>query len=214
MDHRTDKQAALDDTGAWILKKLEKRFGEERLGLNTQEIGQVLDSVMGPAYDDKGTPTPQRQDPAEAARRLIAQGVIHNGRHGKIEVGKGGRLSVPLPALAASLASMMIDAEGEEADWIMGEHDAPAAKPPAITQTRGPRSIGFMIVGLDTPVPEGERVFQWAPPPTVTFDPTLEEQALLEGVLASLEEIAEEHFEARAQLRREALQRTIAGRNP
>ena len=68
MDHRTDKQAALDDTGAWILKKLEKRFGEERLGLNTQEIGQVLDSMMGPAYDDKGTPTPQRQDPAEAAR--------------------------------------------------------------------------------------------------------------------------------------------------
>ncbi len=74
MDHRTDKQAALDDTGAWILKKLEKRFGEERLGLNTQEIGQVLDSVMGPAYDDKGTPTPQRQDPAEAARRLICPG--------------------------------------------------------------------------------------------------------------------------------------------
>ena len=72
MDHRTDKQAALDDTSTWILKKLEKRFGEERLGLNTQEIGQVLDSVMGPAYDDKGTPTPQRQDPAEAARRLIA----------------------------------------------------------------------------------------------------------------------------------------------
>ena len=129
MDHRTDKQAALDDTGTWILKKLEKRFGEERLGLNTQEIGQVLDSMMGPAYDDKGTPTPQRQDPAEAARRLIAQGVIHNGRHGKIGVGKGGRLSVPLPALAASLASMMIDSDGEEADWVMGEHDAPPAKP-------------------------------------------------------------------------------------
>ena len=211
MDHRTDKQAALDDTSSWILKKLEKRFGEERLGLNTQEIGQVLDSVMGPAYDDKGTPTPQRQDPAEAARRLIAQGVIHDGRHGKIEVGKGGRLSVPLPALAASLASMMIDAEGEEADWVMGEHDAPAAKPPVITQTRGPRSIGFMIAGPDTPVPEGERVFHWAPPPTVTFDPTLEEQALLEGVLASLEEIAEEHFEARAQLRRAALQGLLPG---
>lgn len=193
MDHRTDKQAALDDTGAWILKKLEKRFGEERLGLNTQEIGQVLDSVMGPAYDDKGTPTPQRQDPAEAARRLIAQGVIHNGRHGKIEVGKGGRLSVPLPALAASLASMMIDSDGEEADWVMGEHDAPAAKPPVITQTRGPRSLGFMIAAPDTPVPEGERVFHWAPPSTVTFDPTPEEQALLDGVLASLDEIAEEH---------------------
>lgn len=63
MTYRTDKQAALDDTGAWILEKLEKRF-PERLGLNTQEIGQVLDSVMGPAYDDKGTP-PQRQDPAD-----------------------------------------------------------------------------------------------------------------------------------------------------
>ena len=214
MDNRTNKQAALDDTGTWILKKLEKRFGEERLGLNTQEIGQVLDSMMGPAYDDKGTPTPQRQDPAEAARRLIAQGVIHNGRHGKIEVGKGGRLAVPLPALAASLASMMIDAEGEEADWVMGEHDAPPSKPPVITQTRGPRSIGFMIAGLDTPVPEGERVFHWAPPPTVTFDPTPEEQALMEGVLASLEEIDKEHFEARAQLRREALQRTLAGRSP
>lgn len=211
MDHRTDKQAALDDTSTWILKKLEKRFGEERLGLNTQEIGQVLDSVMGPAYDDKGTPTPQRQDPAEAARRLIAQGVIHDGRHGKIEVGKGGRLSVPLPALAASLASMMIDAEGEEADWVMGEHDAPPAKPPVITQTRGPRLIGFMIAGPDTPVPEGERVFHWAPPPTVTFDPTPEEQALMDGVLASLDEIAEEHFEARAQLRRAALQGLLPG---
>ena len=209
MDHRTDKQAALDDTGTWILKKLEKRFGEERLGLNTQEIGQVLDSMMGPAYDDKGTPTPQRQDPAEAARRLIAQGVIHDGRHGKIEVGKGGRLSVPLPALAASLASMMIDSEGEEADWVMGEHDAPAAKPPVITQTRGPRSLGFMIAGLDTPVVEGERVFHWAPPPTQSFDPTPEEDALLAGVLESLEEIGEVHFEARAQLRREALQRSI-----
>ena len=211
MDHRTDKQSALDDTGAWILKKLEKRFGEERLGLNTQEIGQVLDSVMGPAYDDKGTPTPQRQDPAEAARRLIAQGVIHNGRHGKIEVGKGGRLSVPLPALAASLASMMIDAEGEEADWVMGEHDAPPTKPPVITQTRGPRSIGFMIAGPDTQVPEGERLFHWAPPPTATLDPTPEEQELLDGVLASLEEIAEEHFEARAQLRRAALQGLLSG---
>ena len=214
MDHRTDKQAALDDTGAWILKKLEKRFGEERLGLNTQEIGQVLDSVMGPAYDDKGTPTPQRQDPAEAARRLIAQGVIHNGRHGKIEVGKGGRLSVPLPALAASLASMMIDSDGEEADWVMGEHDAPAAKPPVITQTRGPRSLGFIIAAPDTPVPEGERVFHWAPPSAVTFDPTPEEQALLDGVLASLDEIAEEHFEARAQLRRKALKRSLAGHSP
>ena len=211
MDHRTDKQAALDDTGAWILKKLEKRFGEERLGLNTQEIGQVLDSVMGPAYDDKGTPTPQRQDPAEAARRLIAQGVIHNGRHGKIEVGKGGRLSVPLPALAASLASMMIDSEGEEADWVMGKHDAPTTKPPVITQTRGPRSIGFMIAGPDTPVPESERVFHWAPPPTVTFDPTPEEDALLAGVLESLNDLAEEHFEARAQLRRAALQGLLSG---
>lgn len=211
MDHRTDKQAALDDTGAWILKKLEKRFGEDRLGLNTQEIGQVLDAVMGPAYDDKGTPTPQRQDPAEAARRLIAQGVIHNGRHGKIEVGKGGRLSVPLPALAASLASMMIDSDGEEADWVMGEHDAPPAKPHVITQTRGPRSLGFMIAGLDTPVAEGERVFHWAPPPTQSFDPTPEEDAVLAGVLESLDEIAEEHFEARAQLRRAALQGLLSG---
>lgn len=215
MDHRTDKQAALDANGAWILKKLEKRFGEDRLGLNTQEIGQVLDSVMGQAYDDKGTPTPQRQDPAEAARRLIAQGVIHDGHHGKIQVGKGGRqLSVPLPALAASLASMMIDPQGEEPGWVMGEHDAPAAKPPVITQTRGPRSLGFMIAGPETPVPEGERVFHWASPPTRTIDPTPEEQELLDGVLASLEEIAEEHFEARAQLRREALQRSLAGHSP
>ena len=93
----------------------------------------------------------------------------------------------------------------------MGEHDAPAAKPPVITQTRGPRSIGFMIAGLDTPVPEGERVFHWAPPPTVTFDPTPEEDSLLAGVLESLEEIAEEHFEARAQLRRAALQGLLPG---
>ena len=68
MDHQTDKQAALGDLGAWILKKLEKRFGEERLGLNTQEIGQVLDSMMGPAYDANGTPHPsariQRETPA------------------------------------------------------------------------------------------------------------------------------------------------------
>lgn len=48
MDHRTDKQAALDDTGTWILKKLEKRFGEERLGLNTQPLllnGRYANSV-------------------------------------------------------------------------------------------------------------------------------------------------------------------------
>ena len=211
MDHQTDKQAALGDLGAWILKKLEKRFGEERLGLNTQEIGQVLDSMMGPAYDDKGTPTPQRQDPAEAARRLIAQGVIHNGRYGKIEVGKGGRLSIPLPALAASLASMMIDPQSEEADWVMGQDDAPVAKPPVITQTRGPRSLGFMIAGSDTPIPEGERAFHWSPPPTATFDPTPEEQELLGGVLASLDEISEVHFEARAQLRRAALQGLLPG---
>ena len=214
MAHRTDKQAALDANGAWILKKLEKRFGEDRLGLNTQEIGQILDAVMGPAYDEKGTPTPQRQDPAEAARRLIAQGVIHDGHHGKIQVGKGGRLlSVPLPALAASLASMMIDPQGEEADWVMGQADAPAAKPPVITQTRGPRSFGFMIAGADTPVPDDERVFHWAPPPTRTFDPTPEEQELLDGVLASLEEIDEAHFEARAELRRAALLRPLAGGN-
>ena len=212
MDHRTDKQAALDANGAWILKKLEKRFGKDRLGLNTQEIGQVLDSVMGQAYDDKGTPTPQRQDPAEAARRLIAQGVIHDGHHGKIQVGKGGRLlSVPLPALAASLASMMVDPQGEEPGWVMAQNDAPVAKPPVVTQTRGPRSLGFMIAGPDTPVAEGERVFHWASPPTRTIDPTPEEQELLDGVLASLEEIAEEHFEARAQLRRAALQGLLPG---
>ena len=83
-----------------------------------------------------------------------------------------------------------------------------------ITQTRGPRSIGFMIAGTDTPAPEGERVFHWAPPPTPFFDPTPEEHALLAGVLESLEEIAEEHFEARAQLRRKALQRSLAGHSP
>ena len=212
MAYHTDKHAALDAHGAWILKKLEKRFGEERLGLNTQEIGQVLDSMMGPAYDANGTPTPQRQDPAEAARRLIAQGVIHDGHHGKIQVGKGGRLlSVPLPALAASLAAMMIDPQGEEADWVMGQTDVPAAKPSVITQTRGPRSLGFMIAGTDTPTPGDERVFHWAPPPTRTFDPTPHEQELLDGVLASLDEIAEEHFEARAQLRRTALQGLLPG---
>lgn len=206
MAYRTDKQAALDDAGAWILEKLEKRFGTERLGLNTQEIGQVLDSVMGPAYDDKGTPTPGRQDPTEAARRLIAAGVIHDGRHGRIQVGKGGRtLSVPLPALAASLASMMVDPQGQEADWVMGQEPAPASKPPVITQTRGPRPIGFMIVGLDTPTPDDVRVFHWAPAPTRSFDPTPEEQELLEGVLASLEEVEMEHAEARTELRREAL---------
>lgn len=208
MTYRTDKHAALDAHGAWILEKLEKRFGEERLGLNTQEIGQVLDSMMGPAYDANGTPTPQRQDPAEAARRLIAQGVIHDGHHGKIQVGKGGRLlSVPLPALAASLAAMMIDPQGEEADWVMGQTDVPAAKPSVITQTRGPRSLGFMIAGPDTPTSDEVRVFHWAQVPTHRFDPSAEEQELLTSVLASLDDISEEHFEARAKLRREALER-------
>jgi hypothetical protein len=211
MAYRTDKQAALDAHGAWILEKLEKRFGEERLGLNTQEIGQVLDSMMGPAYDANGTPTPQRQDPAEAARRLIAQGVIHDGHHGKIQVGKGGRLlSVPLPALAASLASMMIDPQREEADWIMGQNDPPAAKPAVITQTRGPRSLGFMIAGADTPVPDGERAFHWAPEPSHAHDPSPEEQDLLDGVLACLDKIGEQHLEERAKLRREALQQVIS----
>lgn len=208
MAYRTDKQAALDANGAWILDKLEKRFGADRLGLNTQEIGLVLDSMMGPAYDANGTPTPQRQDPAEAARRLIASGVIHDGHHGKIQVGKGGRLlSVPLPALAASLASMMIDPQGEEADWVMGQEPAPTTKPAVITQTRGPRPIGFMIAGPEMPTPDDVRVFHWSHPPSATFDPTPEEQELLDGVLASLDEISEEHFEERAKLRREALER-------
>lgn len=207
MPYRTDKQAALDANGAWILDKLEKRY-PDRLGLNTHEIGQVLDSVMGPAYDDKGTPIPQRQDPAEAARRLISSGVIHDGHHGKIQVGKGGRtLSVPLPALAASLASMMVDPQGQEGDWVMGQEPVPASKPQVITQTRGPRPMGFMIAGLDTPTPDDVRVFHWAPEPTNSFDPTPDEQELLDGVLASLDEISEEHFEARAKLRREALER-------
>lgn len=207
MAYRTDKQAALDATGAWILEKLEKRFGSERIGLNTQEIGQVLDSVMGPAYDDKGTPIPQRQDPAEAARRLIASGVIHDGHHGKIQVGKGGRtLSVPLPALAASLASMMVDPQGQEGDWVMAQETGPERHPHVITQTRGPRPMGFMIAAHDTPIPGDVRVFHWAPEPNRSFDPTPEEQELLVGVLSSLDKIGEEHFEERARLRRDALQ--------
>jgi hypothetical protein len=68
-----------------------------------------------------------------------------------------------------------------------------------------------MIAGTDTPTPGDERIFHWALPPTRTFDPTPQEQELLDGVLASLDEIAEEHFEARAQLRRTALQGLLPG---
>lgn len=215
MTYRTDKQAALEANGAWILEKLEKRY-PERLGLNTHEIGQVLDMVMGPAYDENGSPVPQRQDPAEAARRLIASGVIHDGHHGKIQVGKGGRtLSVPLPALAASLASMMVDPQGEEADWVVGQEREQAPKPAVITQTRGPRRpvLGFMIAEPGTSVPDNVRLFHWAPSPTRAFDPTAEEHALLDGVLASLDQVAEEHSMARARLRQEALQHSIAQSN-
>lgn len=212
MTSRTDKQAALDDHAEWILKKLEKRYGDHRLGLNTQEIGQVLDSMMGPAYDDNGTPTPQRQDPAEAARRMIASGVIHDGRHGKIQVGQGGRtLSVPLPALAASLASIMLDPKGTEGDWVMGQASEPAPAARVITQTRGPKrlNLGFMIASPETTVPADVRPFHWAPMPARVFDPTPEEHQLLEGVMESLDKINESHFEERAALRRDALQRSI-----
>ena len=42
MTHRTGQQAALDHNGAWILDQLEKRH-PKHLGLDTHEIGQVLD---------------------------------------------------------------------------------------------------------------------------------------------------------------------------
>lgn len=137
MTTRTDKQAALDANAQWVLEELQQRW-PGRLSLNSHEIGMELDRAFGPVYDSEGQPHP-RKNPTELARRLVANGTIHNGFHGRIKPGKGGVLIVPLPALAASLTEMMLDPDRSEG-WTMvkvkNEDDSIAIK-----QSRGPRRI-------------------------------------------------------------------------
>lgn len=135
MAHRTDKQAALDAIAQWILEELRQRW-PSRLSLNSHEIGMELDRAFGPVYDSGGQPHP-RKNPTELARRLVANGTIHDGLHGLIKPGKGGVLVVPLPALAGSLSEMMLDPDRSEGWTIIKVKNEDDSR--AIKQTRGPR---------------------------------------------------------------------------
>ena len=134
MTTRTDKQDALDANAQWVLEELQQRW-PGRLSLNSHEIGMELDRAFGPVYDSEGQPNP-RKNPTELARRMVANGAIHDGFHGRIKPGKGGVLIVPLPALAASLTEMMLDPDRSEGWTMVRVKDEEV--PRVIRQTRGP----------------------------------------------------------------------------